>query len=126
MENSIFVRFKDGEILKTNSIQPSIFGNAVKCCDNIIDLLEIGDLVTIEYYSLRENKRVSRLFLVEYIWGDRHLFSLTNAHMTFAIRDNEFCEDDLSPVIKSIITKEKIENNKYDFVNENVKTLTLK
>lgn len=124
MEDSKYVRLNDGEIIYGNSID--INSNVLKRCDNIIDLLEIGDLVTIEYFSPRANKRISRLFQVDHIWGDRHFITLGNAHMSFSIMDNEFCDEELNPIIMSIITKEKLDSIRYDFNEEKGLSLKLK
>ena len=113
-----YIRLNNGEILLTNEIDRSIDLKDAKYCEKIIDLLEVGDLVKIEYFSLRYSKRVSRLFEVDLIQGDRELISLSNAHMDFIIEDGKFIEkyfEPVEPTIISIITKEKLESIEFDF-----------
>ena len=113
-----YIRLNNGEILLTNEIDRSIDLKDAKYCEKIIDLLEVRDLVKIEYFSLRYSKRVSRLFEVDLIQGDRELISLSNAHMDFIIEDGKFIEkyfEPVEPTIISIITKEKLESIEFDF-----------
>ena len=84
-----------------------------KHSDNIIDLIEEGDLLKIEYYSLRYEERVKRLFEVTY--KDERYMNLVNGKCDFMLVNGEFNKSDkeLNPVIKSIVTKEQFESMKY-------------
>lgn len=113
--NKKYIRLDDGTILfeSINDV------NNIKTANNIIDLLEQGDFVRIDFFSLKENQIISRLFEVEYVAPDRIYISLYNAHMNFTIYNGNFVEDEFSPVIKSIITNEKINDIEYKLHNGN-------
>lgn len=85
----------------------------IKSSPNIIDLFEEHDLVVIEYYSLRYNERVTRLFEVNY--KDKEFMTLKNAYCDFMLRNNKFNDEDkkLKPIIKSILTHEQFESMEY-------------
>lgn len=84
-----------------------------KTSHNIIDLVEIGDLCVIEFYSHRYEKRIERLFEIEY--KKDHDISFQNAHCNLNIFGGEWSNADkqLKPIIKSIVTKEQFEQVKY-------------
>lgn len=85
----------------------------IKSSPNIIELLEEHDFITIEYYSLRYDKRVERIFEVDY--KDKEFMTLKNAYCDFRLKNNEFNDKDkvLEPIIKSILTKEQFESMEY-------------
>lgn len=87
--------------------------NVVKASYNIIDLIEEKDLLEIEYFSLRYEKRVIRLFEVTYKEG--RFINLDNAKCQFMLIDNDWTDNDkeLEPIIKSIVTKEMYSSVKY-------------
>ena len=80
---------------------------------NIIDLIEEKDLLEIEYFSLRYEKRVTRLFEVTYKEG--RFINLDNAKCQFMLIDNDWTDNDkeLEPIIKSIVTKEQFSSMEY-------------
>lgn len=80
---------------------------------NVIDLLEKRDLVEIEYYSPRIEKRISRLFEVDY--KDEKSMSFTNFHFQFLILDGNFSKkfEELKPVIKAVITRKQLDRELY-------------
>ena len=84
-----------------------------KASHNIIDLIEEKDLLEIEYFSLRYEKRVTRLFEVTYKEG--RFINLDNAKCQFMLIDNDWTDNDkeLEPIIKSIVTKESMESVTY-------------
>ena len=84
-----------------------------KSSPNIIDLFEEHDLVVIEYYSLRYNGRVTRLFEVAFK-NDKYI-NLSNAKCEFMLVNGEFNKSDkeLEPIIKTIVTKEQFESMEY-------------
>lgn len=88
-------------------------GENFKHSPNIIDLFEEHDLVVIEYYSLRYNERVTRLF--EVTFKDGEYINLSNAKCEFMLVNGEFNKGDkeLKPIIKSILTKEQFESMEY-------------
>ena len=103
-----YVRLDNGNIFICD--ENEIPNNAI-FSDNIMDLFKIGDIVRIEYFSVRDNKRVKTLFLVDNIIGDRYYIRLESTHMTFIVTDSEFILNDVekyNPVIKSIIPIEMI------------------
>lgn len=85
----------------------------VKASYNIIDLIEEKDLLEIEYFSLRYEKRVTRLFEVTYKEG--RFINLDNAKCQFMLIDNDWTDNDkeLEPIIKSIVTKEQFSSMEY-------------
>ena len=94
-----------------------IYGEDVlKASHNIIDLIQEKDLLEIEYFSLRYNERVTRLF--EVTFRDERYINLSNAKCEFMLINGEFNKDDkeLEPIIKSIVTKEQFESMAYKVV----------
>lgn len=87
-----------------------------KASYNIIDLIEVGDLVEIEFYSPRYEKRITRLFEVDFK-NNSHI-TFNNAHCQLNIVDGIWSDADLKPVFKSIVTKEQFENAKYRIGDE--------
>ena len=87
--------------------------NVIKASYNIIDLIEEKDLLEIEYFSLRYEKRVTRLFEVTYKEG--RFINLDNAKCQFMLIDNDWTDNDkeLEPIIKSIVTKEQFSSMEY-------------
>lgn len=81
---------------------------------NVIDLLKIGDLVEIEFYSPRYETRVTRLFEVDVKDDDNMMFA--NAYCRLYILKGNWSNEDkeLKPVFKSIVTKEQFEQMKYN------------
>lgn len=80
---------------------------------DIIDLLEEGDLVGIEYYSTQSEEKVTRLFEVDYKYGKS--MNLMNSHFQFLVLDGKFSKksEEFEPVIKTIVTKEQIKQISY-------------
>ena len=133
LKEGMYVRTKDGIILKIKDIEDiyttdneyigmAIYDNEgyfindveiVKTSHNIIDLIEEKDLLEIEYFSLRYEKRVTRLFEVTYKEG--RFINLDNAKCQFMLIDNDWTDNDkeLEPIIKSIVTKEQFESMEY-------------
>lgn len=87
--------------------------NIIKSSPNIIDLIEENDLLKIEYFSLRYNERVTRLFEVDYM--DDKFMCIKNSYCDFMLVNKEFNEDDkeLNPIIKSVLTHEQFEAMQY-------------
>lgn len=89
------------------------FKEIQKASYNILDLIEKGDLLEIEYFSLRYEKRVTRLFEVTYKEG--RFINLDNAKCQFMLIDNDWTDNDkeLEPIIKSIVTKQQFSSIEY-------------
>ena len=87
--------------------------DVVKASYNIIDLIEEKDLLEIEYFSLRYEKRVTRIFEATYKEG--RFINLDNAKCQFMLIDNDWTDNDkeLEPIIKSIVTKKQMEQMAY-------------
>ena len=127
IKENMYVRTDKGEIKKvfqydeqdnnplfcTLNCYATMKGTISKSSYNIIDLIEVGDLLKIEYYSLRYEERVTRLFEVTY--KDERYINLSNAKCEFMLIENEFNKGDkeLEPIIKSILTKEQFEQIEY-------------
>lgn len=126
-----YIRTYDGFIGKLEYIDPRIdydvyhfedsfeevFNDDIKLVkEKPIDLIEVGDLLRIKYYSSRYNKRVTRLF--EVTFKDKDYINLSNAKCEFMLVNGEFNQEDkkLKPIIKSIITKEQLEYMEYKVV----------
>ena len=86
----------------------------IKSSENIMDLIEENDLLSIEYYSPRYEERVTRLFEVDYRHNE--YLRLKNTYCDFMLVNNEFRETDrsLNPIIKSVVTKEQFNSVKYE------------
>lgn len=113
MDEYKYVRLDNGEIIlldESNKDSDLLDG---KYCKTITDLLEENDMVRIEYYSPKEDKRVNQLFQVESAIGDNYYVILKNAYMNFIIKNNEFNHEELNPIIKTIIPNEKIKKIEY-------------
>ena len=114
-EVGMYVRTKDGcicQILRTTYLE-LYDEDILKASYNIIDLIEEKDLVEIEYFSLRYNERVTRLFEVSFKEG-KYIY-LSNAKCEFMLINGEFNEVDkeLKPIIKTIVTKEQFKSCMY-------------
>ena len=85
----------------------------IKSSSNILELLEEHDFITIEYYSLRYDEKVERIFEVDY--KDNDFMTLKNAYCNFMLKNNEFNDNDkvLEPIIKSIVTHEQFSQKEY-------------
>lgn len=75
---------------------------------NLLDLIEIGDLVKIEYYVPKYHRRLTRLFEVEYKENDWIRFC--NSHCDLSIFNYKWIDKGMRPVIKSIVSKEQFES----------------
>lgn len=80
---------------------------------NILDLIEEGDLLEIEYFSRRYKERVTRLFEITYL--DEKYITLDNSRCNFTLTNKDFSKSDkkLKPIIKRILTKEKLDSVAY-------------
>ena len=90
-----------------------MFSEVIKASHNIIDLIKNKDLCEIEFYSLRYNERVTRLFEVEII-TDTYI-NFKNARCEFILINKQWNSEDLElkPIIKKVLTHEQFENNCY-------------
>ena len=129
LEVRMYVRTKDGYICRIINIndyrEPNMkYGieasylkdvmfigddDIAKASYEIIDLIEVGDLGEIEFYSPRYEKRITRLFEVDF--KDNGHITFNNAHCQLNIVDGIWSDADLKPVFKSIVTKEQFEQN---------------
>lgn len=87
--------------------------NILKASFDILDLIEEGDLIEIEYFSPRYKGRVTRLFEVAYL--DEKYITLENSRCDFMLTNKKFSKGDeeLEPMIKRIITKEQLDSVAY-------------
>ena len=117
LEVGKFIRTKpSGLILEVtkdilNGIKSYIGKEKYQVYDNIIDLIENKDLCEIEFYSLRYNERVTRLFEVEII-TDTYI-NYKNARCELLLINKQWNSEDLElkPIIKKVLTHEQFENN---------------
>lgn len=82
--------------------------NIVKHSKNIIDLIEYGDIVVLEYYVRKYGKRISRKFEIENL--DNKVIYFDNRHCSFCYdleQDKWRDGKGYNPKIKSIVTKEQ-------------------
>ena len=112
-----------GKVVRINEIYFTIENNRgeidvlyegnQKHSKNIIDLIEVGDFVKIEYFSNRYSKRVKRIFEVDCIIDKSVCF--TNGYYTLNILNGEWANQDkeVKPIIKSIVTKQQFSNMEY-------------
>ena len=123
LEVGMYVRY-NGQIMKITELgynDETFMSNrngwfstdGCKASHNIIDLIEEKDLLEIEYFSLRYEKRVTRLF--EVTFKDGSYTNLDNGKCKFMLIDNDWSNSDkeLEPIIKSIVTKEQFESMSY-------------
>ena len=114
------IKYENDKVYFSNNSEDYITMNQISIAsDNIEDLFEEHDFLEIEFYSARYDKRVSRLFEIEYIRGNT--YSLQNAHMYFSVYNGEWTDIELKPIIKGIITRELI--SQIEFKTEINKTL---
>ncbi len=87
--------------------------DSVKASHNIIDLVEEKDFCEIEFYSLRYEKRVTRVFQIDYIIEDNICFE--NGHCQLNILHGKWSNEDnkLNPIIKRILTHDEFEREAY-------------
>ena len=80
---------------------------------NILDLIEEGDLLEIQYLSRKYVERVTDLFKV--IHSDEKYKIFSSSPRNFRIKNNEFSGRDqmVDPIIKRIITKEQLDSVAY-------------
>lgn len=100
MEERKYIRTNDGDIIESNENGQRLF-----------EILNNGDLLKIQFYSVRYGKRVTRLFEVEIRAEDKHLIVLSNSYCEFIVYNQEFAPHDqeYAPVILSIIPREKLD-----------------
>lgn len=99
--------------------EKDLIGGYIDCNDftkasfDILDLIEEGDLLTIEYFSLRYKERVTRLFEITYL--DEKYITLDNSRCNFTLTNKDFSKGDkkLNPVIKRIITEQQLDSIAY-------------
>lgn len=93
--------------------EKDLIGGYIDCNDftkasfDILDLIEEGDLLEIEYFSRRYKERVTRLFEITYL--DEKYITLDNSRCNFTLTNKDFSKGDkkLKPIIKRILTKEQ-------------------
>lgn len=124
-----YYRTVNGEILLSAELNESIDLTNAKSSNNIIDLLEAGDLIKIEYCPVASLKRITSLFLVSSIMWEGALINLDNTCMNLQILDGEFtCKkgiyENVKPVILSVITHEKLESIEFNLDNKPEKGLS--
>ena len=115
MEEIKYTRTNNGDLITTH-----------ESTSNILDVLKVGDLVRIEYYAARYNKRVTRLFEVESITDDGYYIELENAHMHLLVCDGKFLDKGIDPIFKSIIPIEKLVSIEQDLTQEKNMSLKMK
>lgn len=120
--NGRIIQVKNGELdccmgytVFTDLFPPSHY---TKASFNIIDLFEEKDLVEIEFYSLRAEKRITRLFEVDF--KENNHITFVNAHCQLYILNGIWSNEDasLEPIFKSIVTREQFEDAKYRIGDE--------
>ena len=118
MDNGNYIRLDNGDIYILQDVRDGIayissdYGfdkNRVKYSNKyLIGVLDEGDIVRIEYYSPSHDRRINRLFNVDWISSDRLHFDLSNGHMDFNLKLGEIYEEDYKPIITGIIPREKL------------------
>lgn len=101
-----------------NCMEEILKKDILKASYNIIDLIETKDLVEIEYFSPRFEERITRLFEVDYKYGK--IIHFGNRHCDLHIHNGNWSNEDeeLEPIIKSIVTREQFEAMQYKVVEE--------
>ena len=88
MKKYKYVRFDDGKIVSFSEFNRNFNSYDGRYCKDVVDLLEENDMVRIEYFLPKEDKRVNQLFQVESVTGDNYYVVLKNAYMNFIIKNN--------------------------------------
>lgn len=116
--SNIYQRTDGNMVFDTINGYQNYFTELIKSSPNIIDLIDVGDLIRIEYYSLRYEERVTRLF--EVTFKDKKYINLNNSKCDFMLIDGDFNKSDkeLEPIIKSIVTKEQFSSMEYKIGDE--------
>ena len=118
MQNSKYIRFKSGEIISVNNFDDSIYECDFNHSDNILNLFEVNDLVKIKYLNIEE------LFIVTNI--NDNIIKMQNRFNCFIIKDNEFINKEINPIITAIIPKERIKSIEYPLEEKYTLSSTLK
>ena len=115
MSDDRFVRSIDGNIKIDNENGRELH-----------NILEVGDLVTIEFYSLKRKKRVTRLFQIDYIDENGGYISFTSSYGTLSQENGKWrgFDSDLNPVIKSVMAIEKLESIEFVLPNSKSKSIS--
>lgn len=135
MDNGNYIRLDNGDIYILQDIRDGIayissdYGfdkNRVKYSNKyLIGVLDEGDIVRIEYYSPSHDRRINRLFNVDWISSDRLHFDLSNGHMDFNLKLGEIYEEDYKPIITGIIPREKLLSSEQSFSDDSDMKLVL-
>ncbi len=102
--------FSDGECIGSKW---GYTKDIVKTATDVVDLMEENDLVKIEYYSPRYEKRVTRIFKVDFVY--KKCVRFLNSRCGLNIFNGEWSDEDikLKPIIKQILTHEQFESISY-------------
>ena len=135
MDNGNYIRLDNGDIYVLHDLKDGIayispeYGfdkNRVRYSSKyLIGVLDVGDMVRIEYYSPREDMRIDRLFELEWISNDRYYFDFSNSHMNFNLKIGDIYDEEYKPIITGIIPREKLLSNEQQFSNDNDMKLVL-
>lgn len=109
--------FLDKEIPMLNFLnQLSAENVVVKHSFNIIDLIEEGDFVKLEYYVAKYKKRITRFFEISKIDGWQFVgLENEHCHFTYDLEKNRWLDGKgYNPKIKSIVTKQQMEAMGYE------------
>lgn len=125
-----YIRTKDGYIGKCQKIDV-YYGDilirtelkriindfeVIKHSSNILDLIEKGDFVKLEYYVAKYKKRITRFFEISKIDGWQFVgFENEHCHFTYDLEKNRWLDGKgYNPKIKSIVTKQQMEAMEYE------------
>ena len=105
----INMKLPDGTFLKAEDY-------IVKHSFNIIDLIEKGDFVKLEYYVAKYKKRITRFFEISKIDGWQFVgLENEHCHFTYDLEKNRWLDGKgYNPKIKSIVTKQQMEAMEYE------------
>jgi hypothetical protein len=90
--------------------------------EEVLKILNEGDLVEIEFYSFSNDKRVTELFYIPRMPEDRYRFVLFSVSMGYTIKNfiicnHRFHDEDIAecnPIIKGIIFKNDLHKIKHE------------
>lgn len=82
---------------------------------NIIDLIEVGDIVNLEYYVRKYGKRIIRKFEIENLSDEVIYFDNRHCSFCYDLKQNIWRDGKgYNPKIKTIVTKEQFKAVGYE------------
>lgn len=135
MDKGFYIRLDNGDIFVLHDtidnkvyISPD-YGFDIKrvkyACKHLIGVLDVGDLVRMDYYSTENKRRITGLFHLDWISEDRLHFDLSNGDMFLNLRNSDLTDEIYKPIITGVIPREKLPQIEQSFSNDSDMKLVL-